>query len=89
MKFGGSLVGAMGGAARIAKIVSSHAARNSVVVVVSALGDVTDLLVHAAENAAKWDPAEIAKASDRLRGIHSRAIAETALDSTSKEALVR
>ncbi len=89
MKFGGSLVGSKNGAKRIADIVTANASRNSVVVVVSALGDVTDVLLDAAQNASNWDPREIPKAVQRLRAIHARAIAEASLDPKAKEALTR
>lgn len=87
MKFGGSLVGSKRGAKRIADIVTAHAARNRVVVVVSALGDVTDILLDAAENATNWDAAEIASTISKLRDIHSGAIEETTLDPKAKAAL--
>jgi len=80
MKFGGSLVGSKGGVKRVADIVASRARRNSVVAVVSAIGDVTDILLDAAENASNWDAAEIAKAVHRLTKIHLLAILESSLD---------
>lgn len=89
MKFGGSLVGSRGGAKRVAEIVAAHAARNQVVVVVSAMGDVTDILLDAAENASNWDAAEIGKAIQRLRSIHSLAIEETSLDSKGRASLAK
>ena len=89
MKFGGSLVGSKGGAGRIADIVSSRAARNKVVVVVSAMGDVTDVLLDAAENASNWDQEEIEKAVGRLRRTHWRAISETSLGPAERGALER
>ena len=51
MKFGGSLLGSKGGVNRVAKIVANHSKENRVVTVVSALGDVTDLLLELAEDA--------------------------------------
>ncbi len=89
MKFGGSLMGSKGGAKRVADIVATHARRNSVVVVVSAIGDVTDILLDAAENASNWDAAEIAKAVQRLRKIHLLAIMDTSLDPRARGNLAK
>jgi aspartate kinase len=87
MKFGGSLVGSKGGAKRIADIVSSRAPKDKVVVIVSAMGDVTDILLDAAQNASKWDVEEIAKAVASLRETHSKAVSETSLGRQEKDAL--
>jgi aspartate kinase len=89
MKFGGSLVGSRGGVRKIADVVTGYAARNSVVVVVSAIGDVTDTLLDAAEKAENWDQREIAKVVERLRRVHWRAISESSLDPEAKDALTK
>jgi aspartate kinase len=60
-----------------------------VVVVVSALGDVTDVLLDAAESAPGWDAEEIAGVVERLRVIHSRAVGETTLDHGEKGRLLK
>lgn len=89
MKFGGSLVASKDGAKRIAEIVVSSSRRNQVAVVVSALGDVTDILLDAAQNASNWDIPEITKAVQKLRAIHSKAISQTSLDTGGKTALAK
>ena len=89
MKFGGSLVGSEGGVKRVASIVADRAKRNSVVVVVSAIGDVTDILLEAADNATNWDSSEIAKTIRRLKAVHFRAIEETSLGPDAKTALAK
>jgi len=89
MKFGGSLVGSKGGVKRVASIVADRAKRNSVVVVVSAIGDVTDILLEAADNATNWDSSEIAKTIRRLKAVHFRAIEETSLGPDAKTALAK
>lgn len=89
MKFGGSLVGSSGGARRISAIISPYTASNSIVVVVSALGDVTDLLLQTAESAIKaGTAARNANALDRLNQLHVNAVAGTSLDADGKAALV-
>ena len=87
MKFGGSLVGSRGGARRVADLVAGLSKKNSVVVVVSALSDVTDVLLGAAENATSRDSKQKARVDRRLKAIHSDAIAGTSLDPKGKAAL--
>jgi len=87
MKFGGSLLGFKGGIRRVADIVASNRRGNSLVVVVSALGDVTEILLNAAANATKWSRSKISEASEELRRIHGRAVDETSLDPSEKAAL--
>ncbi|HYB45584.1 MAG TPA: aspartate kinase [Nitrososphaerales archaeon] len=89
MKFGGSLVGSPGGVKRIADIVTDYAPRNSVVVVVSALNNVTDVLLDAGENASNWYPNEIANTVEQLRKVHLRAVAETSLGLKEKDSLAK
>ncbi|MDV3293619.1 MAG: aspartate kinase [Nitrososphaerales archaeon] len=88
MKFGGSLIGAPGGPRRIAEIVSRHAGDNSVVVVVSALDDVTDALIEAAEKAAGRRGTNFEEALGKLRRLHGKAVAGTSLDAAAKKALL-
>ncbi len=89
MKFGGSLVGSSGGPRRLAEIVSRHAAKNSVAVVVSAMGDVTDVLVEAAEKATRREPGTTEKTLENLRGLHEKAVASTSLDAPAKKVLLK
>ncbi len=55
MKFGGTSVGNAERMKRVAEIVSEHATRAEVVVVVSAMGGVTDMLIRAAAEASHGD----------------------------------
>ena len=74
MKFGGSLLGSEDGVSRVAKMVGSSSKQNRVVVVVSALGDVTDFLLEMATDAlagGKRRPL----LSRRLRRAHGDALA--------------
>ena len=58
MKFGGSLLASPGGIPRVSRVISKASKKMKVVVVISAMDDVTDLLLHAATNASqrKWIP---------------------------------
>src|SRR5207245_10272838 len=59
-----------------------------VVVVISALDDVTDLLLNAATNAKIWDSTQVIHFIDRIRGIHSRPLTEMGLrQATYNEAM--
>ncbi len=89
MKFGGSLIASKGGIRKIADIVATHHARTSVVVVVSALGDVTDILVDAAANAIEWDAEASAKVAKQLGRLHLKAISDTSLDADERGALLK
>lgn len=88
MKFGGSLIASKDGVRRVAEIVSRHSPRNSVVVVVSALGGVTDSLLDAASNATEWDTIIVTKAVDDLRRLHSNAASRTSLGAQKKAVLL-
>jgi len=79
MKFGGSLLASEGGIPRVSKLLSKASKRMKVVVVISAFGDVTDLLLQAAMNAKTWDSTQVIHFVDRIRGIHTRPLAEIGL----------
>lgn len=90
MKFGGSLVASGGGIKRIADLVLEGRSEGSdVVVVVSALGGVTNLLIRAAENAPGWSEKKIDQTTRSLRLIHSEAVRGTSLSEASKLALLQ
>ena len=75
MKFGGSLLASRNGPARVASIVESSARRkDEVVVVVSAMGDVTDLLLVASSSATGWGAKETASFVEGLRQVHVGAL---------------
>jgi len=79
MKFGGSLLASPGGIPRVSGVVSKASKRMKVVVVISALGEVTDLLLQAATDAKTWDSTQVIHFVDRIRGIHSQPLAELGL----------
>src|SRR5438445_10144393 len=80
MKFGGSLLASAGGIPRVSRVISKGSKKKmKVVVVISALGEVTDLLLHAATNAKIWDSTQVIHFIDRIRGIHSQPLAEMGL----------
>ncbi len=74
MKFGGSLLASEAGLSQVASIVSKHRREDRVVVVVSALGDVTDMLVEASQSTMKWREPQIDLFVGKLRVIHSEAL---------------
>lgn len=74
MKFGGSLLGSKNGISRVAKIVGDGKRRHDVVVVVSAIGDVTDILLDAAQESRHGSRNHVGPVIDRLRRIHMNAI---------------
>ena len=85
MKFGGSLLASRNGIRRAGDLVErTHTKGDKIVVVVSALGDVTDALLHAASEARSWSEREISKAIDDLRRMHLSAIEQTSLTSDGK-----
>lgn len=88
MKFGGSLVGSEGGPRRISEIVSRRAAGNSVVAVVSALGGATNMLLEMAEAATTVGQKKTAEALEKLRELHSRAVAGVSVGPDNKEELL-
>ena len=81
MKFGGSLLASPNGPARVASIVKRSVKNNDeVVAVVSALGDVTDLLLVASSSATRWSPSQVTSFVDGLRRVHVRALQKLDLD---------
>ena len=90
MKFGGSLVGSQHGIKRVADLIVRSRKRGvELVAVVSALGDVTNLLLEAAAKAPKWSEEAINDAIKRLREMHFSAVKETTLSDSDKEALMQ
>jgi len=90
MKFGGSLLASRHGIWRVGDIVErAHSRGNEVVVVVSALGDLTDSLLQAANDARGWSEGEISEAIDGLRRTHLHAIDQTSLRRDEKTAALR
>lgn len=80
MKFGGSLLGSNGGPARVASIVDRSARQgDEVAVVVSAMGDVTDLLVVATSSAARWNSTQVASFVQGLEHVHRKALGKLGL----------
>src|SRR3989442_1959162 len=79
MKFGGSLLASPGGIPRVSRVISKASNKMKVVVVISALDDVTDLLLHAATNAKIWDSTQVIDFMNRIRGMHSQPLNEMGL----------
>ena len=79
MKFGGSLLASPGGIPRVSRVISKASKKMRVVVVISALDDVTDLLLHAATNARTWDSTQVIHFIDTIRGTHSQPLTEMEL----------
>jgi aspartate kinase len=80
MKFGGSLLASSRGIRRVGDLVErTRREGHEIVVVVSALGDVTDVLLHAANEARGWNQREILEAIDELRRIHRAAIEQSSM----------
>ena len=67
MKFGGSLLASKGGISRVAGTVCHYSRRNKVVVVVSALGGVTDMLLEAADSAQNSDGRRTLELTRRIK----------------------
>jgi aspartate kinase len=89
MKFGGSLLASSGGIKRAADLViGSKRGGDDVVVVVSALGDVTDLLLDASKGAIAWDEKKIDRAVQNLGKYHISAVQETALKQSERRQLM-
>ena len=65
MKFGGTSVGNAERMKNVAEIVAEHAQRAEVVVVVSAMGGVTDMLIRAANEASQRRPRELEERAPR------------------------
>jgi aspartate kinase len=90
MKFGGSLVASQDGIRRVADIVMASKERgDQVVVVVSALGDVTDLLLKSAYRAQTQDKRAIEPPIRQLRRIHLSALKGTGLNEPRRRAEVK
>lgn len=86
MKFGGTSVGNAERMQRAAELVKEHARRAEVVVVVSAMGGVTDMLIRAAMGASRGDREEWKGVRQELARRH-REVADRAL-SASEQAVV-
>ncbi len=84
MKFGGSLLASRGGIRRAARIIAARAKEDQVVAVVSALGDVTDLLLKAAHDSKHWNEEQINHFVDGFRDYHSRAILGAGIGRTAE-----
>ncbi|MDA4127724.1 MAG: aspartate kinase, partial [Thaumarchaeota archaeon] len=90
MKFGGSLVASPHGVGRAADLVVRCRREGSeVVAVVSALGEVTDLLLRAAHDAVHHDAKKIDEAIHKMKFIHSSVIEQTSVKPDEKWALNR
>ncbi|MDA4126306.1 MAG: aspartate kinase [Thaumarchaeota archaeon] len=88
MKFGGSLVASPQGMRRVADLVMrSKQEGYEVVAVVSALGQGTDLLLRAAQEAVAHDAKKMDVAVHELKLIHSSVIEQTTVGSGEKRAL--
>jgi aspartate kinase len=89
MKFGGTLLASEAGLAQVANIVSKSRREHRLVLVVSALGDVTDMLIEASESAKKWKEPRIDLFVNQLRVIHTEALkraqARSTIDSASSQ----
>ena len=86
-KFGGSLLGSRYGPRLVGDIVERYRHRDQMVVVVSALGDTTDILLDAAEGAAKKGRAGFAEPLQSLRMLPKTAIDATSLGLAEKAKL--
>ena len=90
MKFGGSLLASRHGIRRVGDIVeTARTEGDQVVVVVSALGDVTDKLLQAASDARSWGDKEILEAVGELRKAHLTAIEQSSLRNEMKAEVVQ
>jgi len=90
MKFGGSLLASHHGVRRVGDIVErTRKAGDEFVVVVSALGDVTDVLLRAASDAKSWSEEKILEAIEELRRIHLTAIEQSSLGKNGKAEVLR
>lgn len=86
MKFGGSLLAGNRGAVHAAEIVQRYSKGNRLVVVVSALGEVTDHLLEAADSARVGDDKMVGVYLKRIRTSHLEALGQL---SREKQAGVR
>jgi aspartate kinase len=88
MKFGGSLVGSQGGVRRVADLVMENRKKGArIVCVISAMGDVTDLLLRAASGAPRWDERKISRAIKTIRRTYMSAVGEMNITEPKKLAL--
>ncbi|MGH9342812.1 MAG: aspartate kinase, partial [Terriglobia bacterium] len=86
MKFGGTSVGSADCMENVAALVKEHSERAEVVVVVSAMGGVTDMLIRAASGASRGDSDEWKGVRQEIARRH-REVADKAL-SASEQAVV-
>ncbi|MGH9351363.1 MAG: aspartate kinase [Terriglobia bacterium] len=86
MKFGGTSVGSAERMQNVAALVKEHSARAEIVVVVSAMGGVTDMLIRAASGASRGDSEEWKGVRQEIARRHREA-ADKAL-SASEQAVV-
>jgi aspartate kinase len=85
MKFGGSLLASAQGVRRVGDLVVRSRKRGAgIILVVSALGDVTDVLLQAASDARSWNEGEILKAIEQIRRVHVSAIDGSSLRDDGK-----
>jgi len=90
MKFGGSLLASRYGIRRVGDIVErTRKVGDEFVVVVSALGDVTDVLLQAANDAKGWSKDEILEAIEDLRRVHLSALEQSSLRKDGKAEVLR
>jgi len=89
MKFGGTSVGDASCIARTAQIVAGAASENAIVVVVSAIGGVTNRLIDAAKRAEMGDHGAGANLIDSLRQQHEAVLTSLVASKESRQPLVR
>ena len=83
MKFGGTSVGSPERMQNVAEIVAGHAKQAEVIVVVSAMGGVTDMLIRAANEASKGDREHSKNVRKELARRH-REVADQLLPATEQ-----
>ncbi|HXW37985.1 MAG TPA: aspartate kinase [Nitrososphaerales archaeon] len=88
MKFGGSLLAGDRGINRVVRIVKAAARGNKVVVVVSAIGDTTEILLDAAEASKSWDSSRIDSVMTRIGRIHTHALRGSGLGGEELKAVL-
>ncbi|HXY56774.1 MAG TPA: hypothetical protein VEH01_04080, partial [Nitrososphaerales archaeon] len=89
MKFGGSLLASPHGIRRVGDLVERVSKEGAeIVVVVSALGDVTDTLLQAATDARGWSEREILLTIDELKRLHLSAIEDSSVEKDGKTDLI-
>lgn len=85
MKFGGSSLANANRIKRVARIVHGYASEHRIVVVASAMGDVTDKLVEIAELATKGESRKASAILAKLKHLHIRAAAAVASAGSRKD----